>query len=54
MKKEIDMEIITHVVATVAGALVGLAGYRSWLKRDPDSLESWAKKIKDARLRSGY
>lgn len=31
------------------GILVGLAGYRFWLKRDPESLEAWAARIKAAR-----
>jgi len=33
-------------LAFVAGAAVGAWGYRYWLKRDPERLEAWAKRLK--------
>lgn len=43
------MDIITHAVVFVAGALFGMAAYRYTLKRDPEKLEAWAFKVKSAR-----
>ncbi len=33
-------------LAFAAGVAVGAWGYRYWLKRDPERLEAWAKRLK--------
>lgn len=42
------MELI--VLALVAAVIfaAGMATYRYWLKKDPEALEEWAKKVKEA------
>lgn len=35
-----------EILFLLAGLAIGAAGYRYFLKRDPDALEAWAKKIK--------
>lgn len=42
------MELIPIVIALLVGAAGGAAGYRYWLKRDPEALEALAAKIKAA------
>ena len=41
------MEFPLLVAVLVVGVGLGAYGYRYWLKRDPEALESWAKKLKE-------
>lgn len=43
------MELLTPVLTFVAGIALGFAGYRYFLKRNPEKLEAWARQIKLAR-----
>ena len=36
-----------YVLVFVVGVSLGAAGYRYYLKRDPEKLEAWAKLIKE-------
>lgn len=40
------MELITHAVTLTVGIALGFAGYRYYLKRNPEKLEAWARRIK--------
>jgi hypothetical protein len=42
------IEILTNLVALLAGVGIGAAGYRYYLKRDPSKLEAWAQALKAA------
>lgn len=42
------MDFIAFVVTLAVGVGAGAYGYRYWLKRDPEALESLAKKLKEA------
>lgn len=37
---------MTEGLALLIGVAVGAWGYRYWLKRDPERLEAWAKRLK--------
>lgn len=46
------MEILLIVVAVVLAFALGMATYRFWLKRSPESLEALAKKAKESADRA--